>query len=185
MALDPLHSVIGPGKKLERSSVPEILKRGSKSVEVAQGVSVALDKQHGTSNRWPMRSAKLIRLPRRMKRIGEEDEPVRIETIGDEHRTRASAHRSAAENQPRGLRAQSPDSLERRPLVFEKTRHPVGRATSETAVGKPSAGDVRASARKSARGRHKASLVDVAPSAVPKDHERIAKRSATTTPRDF
>lgn len=131
-------------------------------IAAAQRVARAVEAEHRDFDLRQMRIAQLLRLPRRMQRISEEQQAVAVETVRREHRRRAPAHRAAADDQlapvARALRHLRDPRLQH--------RHRIGAVRFLLAIREIETDHLEPARAERIRQRHHPAIVHVAASAV-------------------
>jgi hypothetical protein len=108
-----------------------------------------------------------------MERIGEQEQAVAWEALGSQHRRRASAHRTPADDEPAGIDLLTDLSDDLGDAVFQN-RHRIGLLRAFLAVGEVEFDHVEARAAERPRNRDHAAVVLVSAGAVRADESVAA-----------
>ena len=170
-----MEAVIGAFQPVHRPAAGQTTDHAFHQIAPAKRVAGAVQAQDRHLDFREVRVAKLFGLPRRMKRVGEEQEAFAGKSVRREHRSRPSAHRASAENErlrpdfAAGVRGHGGDA-------FLQARHRVWMAGPFLAVREVETNDVEPALEQRLGHPEHAAVAHVAAGAVRENKKPAAGR---------
>src|SRR5258706_11443688 len=166
-AFDPVHLPIG------RHTLQYFLHQARR----AEWVACAVEADHGDLDRGQMRVTQLIRFPRRMQRIRQQQQSIALESVRSEHRRCSAAHGPAPDDELACFQLLTRASDDRRQTILE-SRHWIGTSGFLFLVQEVEPDDAESPGAQRVRGLKYSAIVHVAASAVGKDEYYALLRPA-------